>query len=730
MKRVFIAEKPELARAIVEGLGGGTKKNGYYDCGDDCVTWCFGHMLQLKDPHDYDAKYQKWQMLDLPMSFVPWELKPGNDKEEQLNIIIDLLSKSKSCVHAGDADAEGQLLIDEILNYINYQKPVERVLINDNNLAPVRKALANMQPNSNFYGLSQAAEARSVGDQLYGFNMTRAYTLAARDKGYQGILSVGRVQTPVLGLVVRRDLEHESHKKSYFYGVKADFDIAGTQLKAQLKVNPDDPQDDKNRINDESYAKDLSKALIGQAAQINAASTKRKTEQPPLPYNLLKLQTDASRKFGLKPDKVKDITQQLREKYKLITYNRSDCQYLGDEHHSDASAVMGAISTTAPMLSRIANSANPSIKSRAFNSEKVTAHHAIIPTEATADFNKLTQDEQKIYILIARAYLAQFFPPFEYDQTDIEISCNNRLFTCVSKMPRVSGWKALYSNDKGNEEVETTNDAIEADLTQVSKGQVGSCTNSIAEAKETKPPARYTISTLLNDLTRVAKYIKDPELKALLIERDKDNAGEHGGIGTPATRDSIISNLFERGFLEEKGKSVISTQTARDFYNILPDIAKYPDMTAVWHQQQLDIEHNKSDCLSFISGLNNFIAEQVNEIKNNGLTGLKIDAHKCPTCKKPLRRIKGTKGHFWGCTGYQEGCKTSLPDKAGKPDFNQKKPTPSKLHKCMSCSSPLIRRKFKKSFFWGCSNYPKCEQSYPDLKGKPNFSKPKLTEVK
>lgn len=730
MKRVFIAEKPELARAIVEGLGGGTKKNGYYDCGDDCVTWCFGHMLQLKDPHDYDAKYQKWQMLDLPMSFVPWELKPCNDKEEQLNIIIDLLSKSKSCVHAGDADAEGQLLIDEILNYINYQKPVERVLINDNNLAPVRKALANMQPNSNFYGLSQAAEARSVGDQLYGFNMTRAYTLAARDKGYQGILSVGRVQTPVLGLVVRRDLEHESHKKSYFYGVKADFDIAGTQLKAQLKVNPDDPQDDKNRINDESYAKDLAKALIGQTAQINAASTKRKKEQPPLPYNLLKLQTDASRKFGLKPDKVKDITQQLREKYKLITYNRSDCQYLGDEHHLDASAVMGAISTTAPMLSRIANSANPSIKSRAFNSEKVTAHHAIIPTEATADFNKLTQDEQKIYILIARAYLAQFFPPFEYDQTDIEISCNNRLFTCVSKMPRVSGWKALYSNDKGNEEVETTNDAIEADLTQVSKGQVGSCTNSIAEAKETKPPARYTISTLLNDLTRVAKYIKDPELKALLIERDKDNAGEHGGIGTPATRDSIISNLFERGFLEEKGKSVISTQTARDFYNILPDIAKYPDMTAVWHQQQLDIEHNKSDCLSFISGLNNFIAEQVNEIKNNGLTGLKIDAHKCPTCKKPLRRIKGTKGHFWGCTGYQEGCKTSLPDKAGKPDFNQKKPTPSKLHKCMSCSSPLIRRKFKKSFFWGCSNYPKCEQSYPDLKGKPNFSKPKLTEVK
>lgn len=730
MKRVFIAEKPELARAIVEGLGGGTKKNGYYDCGDDCVTWCFGHMLQLKDPHDYDAKYQKWQMLDLPMSFVPWELKPGNDKEEQLNIIIDLLSKSKSCVHAGDADAEGQLLIDEILNYINYQKPVERVLINDNNLAPVRKALANMQPNSNFYGLSQAAEARSVGDQLYGFNMTRAYTLAARDKGYQGILSVGRVQTPVLGLVVRRDLEHESHKKSYFYGVKADFDIAGTQLKAQLKVNPDDPQDDKNRINDESYAKDLAKALIGQAAQINAASTKRKTEQPPLPYNLLKLQTDASRKFGLKPDKVKDITQQLREKYKLITYNRSDCQYLGDEHHLDASAVMGAISTTAPMLSRIANSANPSIKSRAFNSEKVTAHHAIIPTEATADFNKLTQDEQKIYILIARAYLAQFFPPFEYDQTDIEISCNNRLFTCVSKMPRVSGWKALYSNDKGNEEVETTNDALETDLTQVSKGQVGSCTNSIAEAKETKPPARYTISTLLNDLTRVAKYIKDPELKALLIERDKDNAGEHGGIGTPATRDSIISNLFERGFLEEKGKSVISTQTARDFYNILPDIAKYPDMTAVWHQQQLDIEHNKSDCLSFISGLNNFIAEQVNEIKNNGLTGLKIDCHKCPTCKKPLRRIKGTKGHFWGCTGYQEGCKTSLPDKAGKPDFNQKKPTPSKLHKCMSCSSSLIRRKFKKSFFWGCSNYPKCEQSYPDLKGKPNFSKPKLTEVK
>lgn len=727
--RVFIAEKPELAKAIVEGLGGGKRLDGYYDCGSDVVTWCYGHMLTLKDPEDYDEQYSRWSMDHLPMSFIPWEYKPGEDKKTQLKVIADLLKKSTSCVNSADADAEGQLLVDEILKYFGYTKPVQRVLINDNNLKPVQRALANLQPNSNFYGLSQAAEARSVGDQLYGYNMTRAYTLAARQAGYQGVLSVGRVQTPVLGLVVRRDLEHEAHTKSYFYTITGQFDIAGQQFPARYQVKDSDPVDDKGRILDQVFANELAKVCDGQAASILSAKTTNKQQAAPLPYNLLKLQTDASRKFGFKPDQVKDITQALREKYKLITYNRSDCQYLSDDHHADAPGVLAAISQTAPVLAGAAKSAKPSIKSKAFNSDKVTAHHAIIPTEATADFSRLTDAEQKIYMLIARAYIAQFWPNHEYKQTDIVVECAGNQFAVRSNVTTSLGWKLLYKNDAGNDEVDAEEDALTIDLAALRQGNAGQCTACNVEQKETKPPARYTMATLLTDLTRVAKYVRDPKLKALLIEKDKDKAGEHGGIGTPATRDSIIKGLFERGFLLEQGKNIVSSPVAREYYNILPDQAKYPDMTAIWHDQQQSIEQGKLDCLGFIHSLMEYIGEQVSTVKEQGITGMKIQVTPCPLCGKPLRRVKGSKGFFWGCTGFTEGCKGAFDDKGGKPILVKKEALlPSQKHKCMSCGKGLIRRAGKKpkTFFWGCSGYPECNQSYPDAMGKPNYSKPKV----
>lgn len=725
--RVFIAEKPELAQAIVEGLGGGERKKGYYDCGNDLVTWCYGHMLQLKDPEEYDIRYEKWSLDDLPMFFIPWGYKIGSDKKEQINIIFDLLKRSTSCVNACDTDAAGQMICDEILKFVDYKKPVERVLINDNNLAPVKKALLNMRPNSDFYGLYQSEEARSVADQLYGYNLTRAYTLVARKAGYQGVLSIGRVQTPILGLVVRRDLEHESHSKSYFYTLAGEFNFNGIKFQAKLKVLDTDEVDDKNRIISERFATDLASSFNNSEAKIVKKGVFNKKESPPLPYNLLKLQSDASRKFGLKPDKVKDITQNLREKYKLITYNRSDCQYLSDEHHADAGAVLDAIAITAPMLSRAKSMTDIDVKSKAFNSSKVTAHHAIIPTIATADFSKLNDNEQKIYILIARAYIAQFYPNYEYQQIDLLIASNNREFTVTSKIPKVEGWKVLYRKDVGNDEVETVGDSTCDDFTSLNENNKGVCIECDTSKQETKPPARYTIATLLNDLTRIAKYVQNPDLKKILIEKDKGNAGEHGGIGTSATRDSIIKSLFEREFLSEQGKSIISTKTARQFYSLLPDIAKFPDMTAVWHEQQKEIESGKMSTVEFIENLNVFIKEQVEEAIQNGVNELDIELHECPKCKSPLNRINGTKGYFWGCSGYENGCKTAFPELNGKPDFNKKPATVSKLHKCMICSSGLIRRSYKKKFFWGCSGYPDCEQSYPDMKGRPNYSKPKIT---
>lgn len=722
--RLFIAEKPDLAKAIVEGLGGGSRKDGFYDCGHDYVTWCFGHMLQLLDPEDYDHRYSKWNMADLPISHIPWKKKASDDKKNQLKIITDLLKKADSVVHAGDPDDEGQLLVDEILSFANSKLPVKRLLINDNNISVVRRSLASMRDNHEFAGLSAAAEARSVGDQLYGYNMTRAYTLAANAAGYQGVLSVGRVQTPIVGLVVRRDREFEAHTKSYYFNVTGQFKIEGLEFPARYQIVDGDPVDEKGRLSNQDHAQGIANAVKGVDAKVLSAANKKKEQHPPLPYNLLKLQTDASRKFGYKPNQVKDITQALREKHKLITYNRSDCEYLSEDQHADAPNVLSAIGQTAPTLTVVAQKADPSIKSRAFNSSKVSAHHGIIPTEATADFSKLTDGEQKIYLLIARAYIAQFWPKYRYDQTDIIVEVAQHRFAVRSNVTTLAGWRMLYKNDVGNEDLEVDENDIATDLRLLKLGHSGVCTDATASRMETKPRPLYTMATLLSDLTRVAQYVRDDRLRKLLLDKDKSKEGEHGGIGTPATRDTIIATLFDRGYLAEKGNNIVSTPTAREFYDTLPDQAKFPDMTALWHEQQRSIQAGERDAVSFVNELMHYISVEVNNVKQNGI-GIKVDFRPCPECGKPLRRIKKKEKNefFWGCTGFADGCKFACEDKAGSPVPKQA-PLVSDTHKCKSCGKGLTRRPGKKkgTFWWGCSGFPECKQTYPDIKGKPDFN--------
>ncbi|TWA81544.1 DNA topoisomerase-3 [Azospirillum brasilense] len=720
--RVFIAEKPELAKAIVEGLGGGSRKGGYIECGADAVTWCFGHMLQLLDPEEYDARYERWSFDTLPFSFIPWKKRPSDDKHEQLGVIVSLLKRARSVVHAGDPDPEGQLLVDEVLEHAGYTGPVQRLLINDNNVAVVKRSLATMRDNRDFAGLSAAAEARAVGDQLYGYNLTRAYTLAARAAGYDGTLSVGRVQTPILGLVVRRCRANAGHTKAFYFVVRGSFRFGDLEFTARYQIGRDDPTDEKGRLNEQAFAEAVAADAAGKPAVVADTQTVKKTAAPPLPYNLLKLQTDASRKFGLKPDAVKDITQALREKHKLITYNRSDCEYLSEEQHPDAPGVLAAIAATAPVLAAACGKANPALKSRAFNSAKVSAHHAIIPTQTAGDLEALTDAERKIYLLIARAYLAQFWSPHLFDQTTVVLDAGGRRFACRANVTTAAGWRVLYRNDDGNEDLQGDDEDLSSDLRPLTKGQGGACTTATADRQETKPPPLYTIATLLSDLTRVAKYVRDDQLRAALIAKDAGKEGEHGGIGTPATRDTILATLFQRGLLAEEGKTVISTAAGNDLYDALPDDARFPDLTAVWHGQQQEIEAGRLTVHSFINDLMGHVGAEVARVREKGMS-MNVKVHSCPKCSKPLRRRKSDKGVFWGCTGYPE-CTVTYQDANGEPALNQK-PSP---YKCPSCKSPLVRKSSsqKKGFFWSCLGYPDCKCSYPDASGKPVLArKPK-----
>ena len=730
--RLFIAEKPELAKAIVEGLGGGTRADGYTECSNgDIVTWCFGHMLEL------DAPETPWNMAELPISFIPWTKRPTPDRRKQLTIIAGLLKKASRVVHAGDPDDEGQLLIDEVLEYYGNRAPVQRLLINDNNVKIVRRALETMRDNAEFRGLSQAAEARSVGDLTYGVNLTRAYTLAAQAKGHDGVLSVGRVQTPILGLVVRRDRENAGHSVAYYHIVMAQFDAGGQTVIARYRPAEGEPVDDKGRLTDAALAATIAATTTGRPARIIAAKTTQRTTPPPLPYNLLKLQTDASRRYGYKPDHVKDITQALREKHRLITYNRSDCEYLSDEQHGDASAVLAAIAANAAALATAATRADASIKGRAFDSSKVTAHHAIIPTEGRTAIETLTEAERRVYLLIARAYTVQFWPARSYDHSEAVFEVDGRRFVATSDFTTAPGWTALYQADERGD-LKDEGDAgdddapLAIDMRSLAAGRAARCIEARAEQRATKPRPLYTIPTLLTDLTRIARYIRDDRLRKMLIERDRDKAGEHGGIGTPATRDAIIQTLYARGFLVDKGKNVVSTPLGQQLYDALPDAAKFPDMTAVWHEQQKAIQTGARDATGFVRQIEEHIAREVAAVKTNGLT-IASSAPPCPTCGRALRRFaKGKNGPFWSCTGYGEAepCKFTAPDKAGKPDLAAKQPVAvSQLHKCMTCGGGLSRREGRKkgSHWWGCSNYPECKQTYTDAKGRPDYSSGRAT---
>ncbi|EAL3495252.1 DNA topoisomerase 3 [Campylobacter jejuni] len=670
--RLFIAEKPELGKAIAEGLDGNYKSGeGYIQKGDNIVTWAFGHILELAKPEEYDEKYKLWKLEDLPLPIKEFKYLPKKESKKQLKIICDLIHSDKitSIVNCGDADDEGQILVDEIIQYSKTSKPVFRVLINDLTPKAVKEEIAKIKPNADFKGMSERGFARSQADWIVGINLTRAYTIMARKNGYEGILSVGRVQTPILALIVNRDKEFENFKSINYYSLLGDFNINNNTIKARLKTE--------DKILDENLAKEIKESCENQNAKINL-KIENKKEYPPLPYNLLVLQAECAKLFGFSPDKTLEITQILREKHKAITYNRSDCQYLPETMFEQAPNILNIIKenlNSNDEIQALIDSSDLTIKSKAFNDANISAHYGIIPTQNKIS-SQLTQDELVVYNLIAKRFIIQFFHPREYQTTTINLEVNQRIFTATQNKTTKSGFRSLWQNIDSEEEQENNENDIN-DLSILKNGDIAKCSLIQIEKKQTKPRPYYTMTTLLKDLNSVAKYVSDERIKKLLIEKDKDKKGESGGIGTPATRSNHIKTLIEREYIEvskDKKQIIKSTKKGRDLIKLSPKSLITPDMTALWFEQQKMIEISELRREQFLEEITKEVISEIQRIDKNQEFKILDNENKpkiqCPQCNKGfLQRIKSKNGNswWWGCSEFKQGCKAMYYDDNGKP---------------------------------------------------------------
>lgn len=612
MPRLFIAEKPSLARAIADALPKPhSKEQGAIRCANgDVITWCIGHLLEQVEPDVYDSRYKTWRLDDLPIVPVQWQLRPRKSSNTQLNVVKKLLKSSFDIVHAGDPDREGQLLVDEVIDYCNVSKPrreqIQRLLISDLNLSAVKRALEQMRSNKEFIPLSISALARSRADWLYGMNMSRAYTLLGQRAGYQGVLSVGRVQTPVLGLVVRRDEEIENFIPRDYFTLHAliPYQNENDAFDIRAKWKPSKAcqpwQDEEGRVLNRKLVENVACRIEGKPAIVKESEHKQSKTPAPLPYSLSALQIDAARRFTMSAQQVLDVCQTLYERHKLITYPRSDSRHLPQEHWKEAPTIGRSIAKNVAGLAAAVENADFSLKSKAWNDSKVDAHHAIIPTPKSLSGGHLSGDELKIYGLIATQYLMQFYPAAIYAESKLTFDIEGGVFVASGRSLVSAGWKVLSGiKDEQEEEVDKVPPLPVGSQLVCRKGEIKDC--------KTEPPRPFTEATLLRAMTGIARFVEDKSLKKIL--RDTD------GIGTEATRAGIIDILIKRQLLNREGKQIRSSQAGRGLINALPTQSTYPDMTAIWeHQLQAMVEKQQS-YQPFIASLVADVSALVEQVK-------------------------------------------------------------------------------------------------------------------
>lgn len=660
--RLIVAEKPSLARAIADALPvKATRREGYLEAGDTVVSWCLGHLLEQAPPERYDPRYKQWRLDDLPILPERWQLVPRSQARTQLAVLRKLIKSADSVVHAGDPDREGQLLVQEVLNHLGWRRDTQRLLVQDLNRPAVVKALGQLEDNRRYQPLFEAAEARSRADWLYGINLTRAWTLIGRQAGFDGLLSVGRVQTPVLGLVVRRDRDIAAFEPKPFYVLWADLRVASGSLRAWWQPGEQHPLDgscfdEQGRLLDPNPAQALTQHLMGAEGHLAQLEQKRKRQAAPLPYSLSSLQIDAARRHGLSAKRVLDVCQSLYERHQLITYPRSDCRYLPAAHHREAAKTLTNACRHDKELGSWVAGADFKLRSKAWDDAKVGAHHALAPTGRPADMDKLNRDEANLFRLIARNVLAQFYPALETFETQAIFDILGERFKAQGREILEPGWKPLF----------TTRDDVPT-LPPLTRGESASVTDAGCEARETRPPEPFTDASLIKAMMNIARYVEDPAVKRTLRESD--------GLGTEATRASIIETLLTRGYLLRVGKAINATRTGHALIDSLPPAASRPERTALWEQRLSAIAENQDAPAPFLKALVSDLRSLLGQADAGRLNQALKASAQGPAPEAPPKSGKGGKGGKRGATSRKSGTaarrrsqpKTASGDKPARP---------------------------------------------------------------
>ena len=642
-KTLVLTEKPSVAKDIARVLGCKRSGNGCIVGDKYIVTWALGHLVTLADPEAYDDKYKSWRMEDLPMLPGRMKLVVIGQTSKQFKAVSSLLSSAEvsDIVIATDAGREGELVARWIIQKANCRKPMRRLWISSQTDKAIKEGFASLKPSSQYDNLYRSAQCRAEADWLVGLNVTRALTCK-----HNAQLSAGRVQTPTLAMIVRREEDILRFRPKDYFTVKADFGEY-TALYKDSKGQA--------RFADAAAAKEVADSVRGKRGVLSEVKKVYRFKAPPAAYDLTELQRDANKKYGYSAKQTLSLMQSLYETHKLLTYPRTDSRYITKDVAATLPERLRAIA-----IGPYKDAASAVLRSKPIqtkyivNDAKVTDHHAIIPTEQYVDLNKLSREERHIYDLVVRRFIAVLSAPFEYDEVQVKITVGKYNFYTKGQSVKSAGWKALYDSSLADDDDDAEPDLAAQRLPALSQGAAASVKEVRVCAGKTSPPARYTEATLLTAMENPASQVEDGRLR--------DALKSAGGLGTPATRADIIEKLFNSFYIERRGREIFPTSKGRQLIGIVPPDLKSAELTAKWEQQLSLIAEGKANDRKFIEEMRGYASSLVQAVKSS-TAEYKHDnmtREPCPQCGKYLLEVNGKKGKMLVCQDRDCGYRKSI----------------------------------------------------------------------